>query len=84
MQALKCCSTASTNVNFAKMLIQYDITTTNGSTSKLINIASIIMTLLKPRMHYDVTITSRERGRPFDLTHETFNRSKNIDEIYNR
>ena len=34
----------------------------NASTIKLINSASIIMNLLKPQMHYDVTKTSRERN----------------------
>ena len=38
--------------------------------------------LLKPLIQYDVTKTSWERRRHFDLAHETFNRDKDIDEIH--
>ena len=34
-------------------------------------------------MHYNVTKTSRERRRQFDLAHETFDRNEDLDEIYN-
>ena len=34
-------------------------------------------------MHYDVTKTFPGGGRHFNLTQETYNRNKNVDEIYN-